>query len=85
MKPLKKEFNHNKNRIMKTYYETLSQAVEGLQEKGYDQDLNLQSDCIECKALDLKLYADQFEIDKMHRFEGDSNPDDSSILLKPLN
>lgn len=62
-------------------YDTLSEAITALQKKGYTEDLNLKSDCIECKALDYKLYADQFEIDEMHRFEGDSNPDDSSILF----
>ena len=66
---------------MKKYYDTLSQAVKGLQDKGYNQDLNLHSDYIECKALDVKMYTDQFEIDEMHRFEGDSNPADSSILF----
>lgn len=62
-------------------YDTLSEAISGLQKQGYTEDLNLTSNCIECKALDYKIYADQFEIDQMYRFEGDSNPDDSSILF----
>ncbi len=62
-------------------YETLSEAITDLQGRGYTEDLNLNSDCIECKALDYKLYADQFGVDEMYRFEGDSNPDDSSILF----
>ena len=62
-------------------YNTLSEAITDLQQQGYTEDLNLRSDCIECQALDQKLYADQFEIDKVFRFEGDSNPDDSSILF----
>ncbi|WP_046755995.1 hypothetical protein [Kordia jejudonensis] len=66
---------------MKKYYDTLTEAVQALQRKGYDQDLNLQSNCIECKALNFKMYTDQFEIDEMHRFEGDSSADDSSILF----
>jgi hypothetical protein len=62
-------------------YDTLSEAISVLQKKGYTEDLNLQSDCLECKALDHRLYVDQFEIDEVHRFEGASNPDDSSILF----
>ncbi|WP_350292639.1 phosphoribosylpyrophosphate synthetase [uncultured Croceitalea sp.] len=62
-------------------YDTLSEAVTDLQKRGYIEDHNLQSDCIECKSLDYKMYIDQFEIDEMHRFEGASNPDDSSILF----
>ncbi|MEO8582387.1 MAG: hypothetical protein ABI415_01250 [Flavitalea sp.] len=27
-----------------------------------------------------KLFRDEFEIDKVYRFEGESNPDDSSVL-----
>lgn len=62
-------------------YDTLSEAITDLQNRGYTEDLNLQTDCLQCKALDYKMYADQFEVDEMHRFEGDSNPDDSSILF----
>ncbi|WP_366944301.1 phosphoribosylpyrophosphate synthetase [uncultured Aquimarina sp.] len=62
-------------------YDTLSEAITDLQNKGYSEDLNLRNDCLECKALDYKIHADQFEVDEMHRFEGDSNPDDSSILF----
>lgn len=62
-------------------YDTLSEAITDLQKRGYSEDLNLQSDCVECKALDYKMYVDEFEIDEMHRFEGDSSPDNSSILF----
>jgi len=65
---------------MKTY-DTLSNAILDLQKRGYTEDFNLKSDCIECKALDYTMYAEQFEVDEMYRFEGDSNPDDSSILF----
>ncbi len=66
---------------MKNVYDTLSQAVADLQDKGYTEDLNLKKDCLECRALDYKILADEFEVDVMCRFEGDSNPDDSSILF----
>ncbi|WP_350286966.1 phosphoribosylpyrophosphate synthetase [uncultured Croceitalea sp.] len=66
---------------MKKYYDTLSLAVEDLQKQGYTEDLNLKRDCLECRALDYKILADEFEVDSMYRFEGDSNPDDSSILF----
>ncbi len=66
---------------MKEYYDTLSQAIEDLKASGYSEDFNLNKDCIECKALDYKILANEFEVDKMYRFEGDSSPDDSSILF----
>ena len=64
---------------MKTY-NTLSEAIADLQTKGYTYDLNLKQDCVECKALNQKMLADEFEIDQAYRFEGDTSPDNSSIL-----
>ena len=61
-------------------YDTLSQAINELRDKGYRYDFNLRADGIECKALNAIYKTEQFFIDKIFRFEGDSNPDDSSIL-----
>lgn len=62
-------------------YDTLSTAILDLQKRGYTEDFNLKNDCIECKILNYSMNTDQFEVDEMYRFEGDSNPDDSSILF----
>lgn len=61
-------------------YETLSQAIEDLKKKGYSEDLNLRSNCVECKSLDYQMLAEEFEVDETYRFEGMSDPGDSSIL-----
>lgn len=61
-------------------YSTLSEAINGLKKEGYTEDFNLGANCIECSALSLKLYPEEFMIDKFFRFEGQSNPDDSSIV-----
>jgi hypothetical protein len=63
-----------------TTYTTLSETLTALQKEGYVLDFNLTSECIECKASNLQLYPDDFIIDKFYRFEGASNPDDSSIV-----
>lgn len=62
-------------------YDTLTEAIADLQKKGYTEDLSLKSNCIECKAFDYRIYTNQFEIDEMHRFEGDSNPDTHQFYL----
>ncbi|GAA3509698.1 hypothetical protein GCM10022393_23070 [Aquimarina addita] len=62
-------------------YDTLSQAITGLQKEGYTEDLNLQKNHIECKSLEYQILPNEFEVDLIYRFEGDSNPDDSSILF----
>lgn len=65
---------------MKTF-DTLSEAMFYLKNRGYVQDFNLHPDWIECPPLKLKLEPDQFHVDQVHRFEGMTNPDDSAILF----
>ncbi|MBP0904307.1 phosphoribosylpyrophosphate synthetase [Mariniflexile gromovii] len=64
---------------MKTY-DTLSEAIKAKQEEGYKFDFNLQSCSLECRELSQIFQADEFIVDNFYRFEGDSNPDDTSIL-----
>ncbi len=64
---------------MKTY-ETLSQAISGLQGLGYTSDFNLRREWIECQSPSRRLMPDDFHVDEVHRFEGMTNPDDSSVL-----
>ncbi len=66
---------------MKTNYDTLSEAISDLKSKGYDEDLNLKQNCIECRAKNYEILANEFEVNQMYRFEGATNPDDSSILF----
>lgn len=61
-------------------YDTLSKAVKALREQGYDMDFEFRPEAIECKKLD-RVYAPKaFDIEEFHRFEGMSNPGDSSII-----
>lgn len=61
-------------------YDTLSEALKALKAEGYTEDFNLQSQCLQCTSSDRQLKPDEFIIDKFYRFEGASNPDDSSIV-----
>jgi len=65
---------------MKTY-DTLSEAISDLQRLGYVEDFNLKGNCLECRARQMTLFTDEFEVDSTYRFEGESNPDDTSILF----
>lgn len=60
--------------------ETLSEAVTLLQQDGYTEDFNIQSNCMECKNLDLKIHPNDFAIDKFYRFEGDSSAEDEEVV-----
>jgi hypothetical protein len=65
---------------MKESYGTLSQTINGLKKEGYTLDFNIQKDCVVCQQNNTVLSPDEFEIDKVYRFEGESNPDDESVL-----
>jgi hypothetical protein len=62
-------------------FETLSEAITDLKQRGYVQDFNLHPEWIECPPLNLRFRPTEFHVDEVHRFEGMNNPDDSSILL----
>jgi len=61
-------------------YDTVSEAINGLKQRGYTLDFNLQKDHVACKTLPLALQPDEFEITEAYRFEGESNPDDEAIV-----
>ena len=65
---------------MKESYGTLSETINYLKKEGYMHDFNIKTDYIIWSQTNVKLSPDDFEIDKVHRFEGESNPDDQSIL-----
>ncbi len=64
---------------MKTY-DTMSEAVNDLQKRGYTHDFNLETEFVECKQNQCRLRADEFEIDEVYRFEGKTDPGDSNIV-----
>lgn len=62
-------------------YESLVDALNDLKERGYEADFTTQTVCLYCGDLDLRLNPEEFNIDEVYRFEGDSNPDDSAVLF----
>ncbi len=65
---------------MKTF-DTLSDAIKSLKDRGYTNDFNLHPEWIECPPLKLQLAPEQFHVDEVHRFEEMTSPDDSAILF----
>tara|TARA_R110002049_G_C8867167_1_gene538723 strand:+ start:117 stop:410 length:294 start_codon:yes stop_codon:yes gene_type:complete len=64
---------------MKTY-DTLSETINNLQQRGYTYDFNLKPECLECASLKIEIQPEDFEVDETHRFEGMSSTDDNSVL-----
>lgn len=69
-----------KNNLKMKNYNNLVDALRDLKLRGYVNDFNLKPECLECKTLELELHPENFEITETYRFEGDSSPDDNSIL-----
>lgn len=63
-----------------TNYDTLTEAITVKQAEGYTFDFNLSNSKLDCKKLNRTFDSTEFNVDAFYRFEGDSNPDDSSIL-----
>lgn len=65
---------------MENYEESLSQILLKLRKEGYTDDLNLQLDRLEAKSKNLKVFHDEFHVDKVYRFEGPTDPADESVI-----
>lgn len=59
-------------------YDTVTEAVKGLKERGYVKDFNLRENCIICN--DEKYHPEDFEIVEVYRFEGDTDPADEAVV-----
>lgn len=73
---------HSKFRAMHNYL-TVSEALNDLFKRGYILDFALlkEGDCIYCHNQNHSLNAEDFEIDEVYRFEGDTDPGDEMILF----
>jgi hypothetical protein len=61
-------------------YESLVDALSDLRNRGYEANFETTSVCLYCGDLDIRLNPEAFNVDEVYRFEGDSSPDDSSIV-----
>ena len=62
-------------------YETVSEAINGLKERGYTLDFNLEENELFCLEPSLKLHPEAFHIHEVHRFDNNTDPDDEAILF----
>lgn len=65
---------------MKETYGTLSETINSLKVEGYTLDFNVDQECVICHLPKITMSPNDFEIDAVFRFEGESNPDDQAIL-----
>ena len=61
-------------------YDTVAEAVNGLKQRGFTIDFNLEAGRIFCNETPASLKAEDFEIVEFYRFEGPSDPADEAIV-----
>jgi hypothetical protein len=59
-------------------YDTVSEAVNGLKQRGFTLDFNLAENCLICNGA--KFDVNDFEITEFYRFEGNTDPSDEAII-----
>jgi hypothetical protein len=60
------------------YYDTVSEAVNGLKSRGFNMDFNLAENCLVCNTD--KFNVQDFEIVEFYRFEGNTDPSDEAAV-----
>lgn len=63
-------------------YDTVTEAIADLIKRGYTHDFTVVEgdDCLVCHQHKTRLSPEEFGIDEMYRFEGDSDPGDEMIV-----
>jgi hypothetical protein len=61
-------------------YDTMVDALNGLKSRGFTTDFNMAFDSLQCAATGICLRPEEFEIVEHYRFEGETNPSDSSVV-----
>lgn len=64
-------------------YDTVTEAVNQLQERGYTSNLSVlaEKECLLCHKTSIQLSPSEFEIDEIYRFEGNTDPGDEMIVF----
>jgi hypothetical protein len=61
-------------------YESLAEALDDLKKRGYDNDFEPQSFCLYCNSMDLRMEEEEFKVDEIYRFEGDSSSYGNAVV-----
>jgi len=59
---------------------TLSEILDKLKKEGYTEDFNLQANCLSCQDNAVRVFPNEFVVDKHYRFEGLSDPADEAVV-----
>lgn len=60
-------------------YESLIDALDDLRKRGYEANFESQAFCLYCGDLDMRLDPEDFHVDEIYRFEGNSDSQKPAI------
>ncbi|WP_259017082.1 phosphoribosylpyrophosphate synthetase [Emticicia fluvialis] len=63
-----------------TTYDTSADAINALTANGYVHNFNLKNEALYCHTHDTHLPPDDFQIDEVHRFEGETDLEDELVV-----
>ena len=61
-------FYLTKNKVTMKDFKSLPDALYNLRERGYTSDFSIETHCLYCGDLDMRLNPDQFKVDEEYRF-----------------
>ena len=61
-------------------YETVTEALTDLKNRGYKYDFNLEQNKMHCKELQREYKIPKLEVKETHRFEENNDPADEAVI-----
>lgn len=61
-------------------YATLVEATAALYARGFVENFSAAPNCLMCAGYNIELFPDDFEVVEVHRFEENTDPDDSAVV-----
>ena len=62
-------------------FKSIADALGDLRRRGYKTDFSVDSFCLYCGDLDMRLNPEQFKIDEEYRFGGDTAHEEDTVLV----
>jgi len=61
-------------------FDTVTEALQWLNQEGFSENFNLDENCIRYNNNKLAMSPEEFKIEYVFRFEGDTDPGDENIV-----
>jgi hypothetical protein len=61
-------------------FKSLADALSDLRNRGYNTDFSVETFCLYCGDLDMRLGPEQFKVDEEYRFGGNEHEEDTVLV-----